>query len=353
MKDAHNTRVLVTGATGFLGRALVTRLVECGYRVRVLARPQSNADGLVTLGVDVRRGDVTDPTSFGSAMNGADVVVHLAAGTGGSADDRRTTVEGTRALLALARTHRPSRLIYISSCTVYGVAGYDEHAIVAEDAALERHPERRGHYTAAKLEAEQLVTAQMTSTETSMVVLRPGTIYGPGGDLFPPIVGMSKGPFYVVLGTGDFVLPFVYLDNVVEAVLRAIVHPDAPGGVFNVVDPEPLTKRVYMNAVIRRVTPRAAVVYLPLVVVRSLAAVLEAVFGVLGRRAPITRYRLASSQRPVVYGGRRITSRLGWRPVVALTEALDRVVAFERQNGHVAPRGTQRVAAGSRPRSMG
>jgi len=334
MTTASAVRVLVTGGTGLIGRALVARLLDDGYSVRVLARRLSNTAGLEAMGAEVLRGDVTDRESFGAAMAGARTVVHLAAGTNDAGSDAWTaTVEGTRHLLALAEAHRPLRLVYVSSCSVYGVTDYAEGTVVTEDAPLERHPHRRGQYSAAKLEAERLVTARMQAGGVPTVVLRPGTVYGPGADLFPAILGVSTGSIAVVLGDGGSVLPYVYLDNVVEAIVRAMTHAEAPGQVFNVVDPEPLTKRRYVDAVFRRVRPDALVVYLPLVIVTVLVAVLEAAFGAVGRRPPLTRYRVAASQRRIVYDSGRIMARLGWRPVVALADALDRLVASALEPG--------------------
>jgi nucleoside-diphosphate-sugar epimerase len=330
--------VLVTGGTGFLGRGLVRRLIEAGARVRVLTRRVSNGDALAAIGAEIRRGDVADASSFDAAMAGVEAVVHLAAGTSGSEkDSQQATLHGTRNVLDLTRKHRPSRLVYISSCSVYGAADHAPNATVDEAAPLERFPERRGHYSASKLEAERMVTAEAASGGVPTVVLRPGTIYGPGGDLFPPIIGFARGSTYVVLGRGSFVLPYVYVENMVEAIVRSLDHPDAAGQIFNVVDPERLTKRAYVDRVIRRVDPGARVVYLPLTLFYGIVALQETAFAFLKRRPVLTRYRVTSSQRCIVYDSRRITSRLGWAPVVPLAEALDRLVAFEQERRRANP----------------
>jgi nucleoside-diphosphate-sugar epimerase/predicted dehydrogenase len=323
-------RVLVTGGTGFVGRALVRRLVADGHAVRVLARKLANVEGLVALGAEIFWGDVADRESFDQACAGCSHIVHLAAGTSGSDKDSQTaTLQGTRNLLELATLHAPAKVVYISSCSVYGIADQARNALVAETGSLERFPERRGAYSASKQEAERYVTDYAKSGKAPVVVLRPGTIYGPGGDLYTPMMGFSMGQTYIVIGMGGFTLPFVHVENVVEAIVQALDKKEADGEVFNVVDPERLTKRDYMKRVIRRIQPRARVLYLPYAILYSITWMQEIAFGLMKRRPVLTRYRLTSSQRSVTYDGRKLAERLGWTPRVSLAEALDQLVDSE------------------------
>src|SRR5688572_27169949 len=130
-------RVLVTGATGFLGSRLSRRLVEEGYAVRALVRIRSDVSLLKSLGVHIAYGDLGDATSVDASISGSDVVVHAGAGTRGSAEDYETaTICGTRNVLEACRKHAVRKLVYISSCNVYEVAGYAESQLVTEDAQI-------------------------------------------------------------------------------------------------------------------------------------------------------------------------------------------------------------------------
>jgi nucleoside-diphosphate-sugar epimerase len=334
-------RVLVTGGTGFLGRAVVRRFVSEGFAVRVLARKLSTVDAVVQMGAEVYWGDVGDLASFQEAAAGCELIVHLAAGTSGSERDSQiATVDGTRNLLEVCRRQQPTKLVYVSSCSVYGVADHHGSAAVAETAPLERFPERRGAYSASKQEAESLVTAYMRAGGVPAVILRPGTIYGPGGELFTGMMGFSMGSTYVVIGMGGFVLPLTYVDNVADAILQSAVRAEADGEIFNVVDAERLTKRQYVNRVIRRVDPKARVFYLPYPLLYGLTWTQEMAFGLLKRHPVLTRYRLTSSQKQIVYDGRRIETRLGWKAPVRLDDALSQLVRTEttrRERPTVAP----------------
>jgi nucleoside-diphosphate-sugar epimerase len=273
--------------------------------------------------------------SFDKAFAGCDVVVHLAAGTSGSEKDSQTgTLQGTRNLLELCRRHKPQRLIYVSSCSVYGVAELRKGTVVTEQAALERFADRRGSYSATKQEAEGYVSEYM-NTGVPTVILRPGTIYGPGTDLYTPMLGFSAGHRYIVIGDGSFVLPFVYVENLVDAIVACERSQDAVGQVFNVVDPEPLTKRRYMEEVICKVDPMAKVSFFPYFALRAVVWFQELLFAAMRRPAILTRYRLASSQNSVTYDSSSIRTRLGWTPPVQQKDAFERLVNAElrKQDG--------------------
>jgi nucleoside-diphosphate-sugar epimerase len=352
--DHSGTRVLVTGGTGFLGRPLVRRLVADGYNVRVLARRGANVQDAQKLGVEVCWGDVGDVESFGRALAGCNLIAHLAAGTSGSAEDSQTaTLQGTRNLLELCRKHRPRRLVYISTCSVYGIADQPPGALISETSPLERFPEMRGSYTATKLEAERYVSEFMSSAAVSTVILRPGTIYGPEGRLYTPMMGFSLGSVYVVIGRGGFVLPLVYVDNLVDAILLSLEKDAAVGQVFNVVDPDRVDKRTYMNKVMRRVDSAARVLYLPYSLLYTIAWLQERVFGLVKRPPVLSCYRLTSSQKSVLYDCRRLVECLGWGPVVSAEEGMERIVTSElverQKNEDSASAGLVRTMTARRP----
>ncbi len=251
----HREKILVTGGTGFLGKRLVELLVREGYPVRVLARKLSNINRLKELGVEIYCGDVADMVSFEQAFEGIDFVVHAAAGTSGSKEDCESgTIQGTGNVLELCREKEISKLIYISSCSVYGVADYKTGRLVNEESSLERFPEKRGDYSASKQKAEALVAEAIENNRVTAVILRPGTILGPGGDIYTPMMGFSlMNRVFIVIGDGKFELPFVYIDNLVDAVIRSIQSNEANNRVFNVVDSETIDKRQYMEKLIKEV----------------------------------------------------------------------------------------------------
>ena len=315
-------KVLVTGATGFLGGRVAHRLVELGYEVRALVRKQSVMNSLKNLGVEIVLGDLADQSSVAAAVDGVELVVHAGAGTSGTAEDSdKATIQGTLNVLAGCRKHRVQKLVHISSCNVYETAGLAEGQVVTEEAQLERFPQRRGRYTAAKLRAEALVIEAMKAGALPAVVLRPGTLYGPGAETYTPMMGVSlAGRLFIVFGNGSSALPLVHVDNVVDAITGCLGNSAADNQVFNVVDHGTITKRRYVEMLVKPLHPSASVIYLPMPLLLCLTWLEEKLLTALGRRPPLTVYRLLSSQSQVRYGTSRIEAAIGWRSRVSFEQ---------------------------------
>lgn len=340
--EPEKTKVLVTGATGFLGGRLVEMLVERRYRVRALARKSSSTGRIKPLGIEVIYGDVADVASLKPAFQDIDVVVHAAADTGGSEHEtRRSTIQGTANVLRLCEEFEVGKLIHISSCSVYGVADYPENKWITEDSPLERYPERRGFYSFGKLEAEKLVLRAMQKSSFPIVCLRSGTIFGPGCKTFTPMMGFSlRSKLFAVIGMGGLVLPLVYLDNLVDAIIRAIEKSGVEGRIFNVVDPEPINKKEYAERLLKRLHPEALFLYVPSSLLFVAVYLQERLLRLLGRKPFLTRYRLILSQKNVFYDSTRIMKELEWKPPYSMAEAIEAVIAYEGKKFYPMGTGT-------------
>ena len=327
------TKVLVTGATGFLGQRLAKRLLTDGYQVRALARVHSNVGPLKKLGVEIAFGDLADESSVVAAVRGVDVVVHAGAGTSGTAKGSDTaTVQGTRNVLDAGRLCCINKLIYISSCNVYEVAGYTENQVVTEEAQLERFPFRRGHYSAEKRQAETLVEA-FNRDGYPIVVLRPGTLYGPGGEIYTRMMGASFARrIFVVFGDGEGALPLVHVDNLVDSIVECLINRAADNQVFNVVDHDLVTKRMYMEQVVKQLYPKAIVIYCPMSFLLILAWLQEKLFTLFGLQPVYSVYRLRSSQKCVRYSAEKIWKVIGWRSLIGFDQGAERLLSKSRES---------------------
>jgi nucleoside-diphosphate-sugar epimerase len=327
------TRVLVTGATGLLGRRLIQKLAERGMRVRALARRPAAAGGDFPPGVEAVCGDVADAASLRGAFQGIQIVVHAAADTGGTEEGAgRTTIQGTRYVLDLCKEHGIRKLVYISTLNVYGVCDLNEGAVVDEDAPLERHPERRGFYTWGKIAAERFVLEAIEQGRFPIVCLRPGTILGTDGEVFTPMMGFRAGEvFFLVIGQGGFVLPLVYLDNLVDAIIAAIEAEKSSGGVFNVVAPETVNKRQYVEGFLKKLYPKAIFVFIPYWVFHVAVRLQEGLLKAVGKQPFLTHYRLISSQRNIIYDSSRIRRELGWTPPYTIDDAFAAMISHSRK----------------------
>jgi predicted dehydrogenase/nucleoside-diphosphate-sugar epimerase len=327
-------RILVTGASGFLGSALVRRLRQSGEPIRLLVRRPTGQPP--EEGVHFVYGDLGNPAVVDRAMRGIDVVYHAgAAMKGGPFEFQSGTIWGTRNVIDACIRHRVRRLVHVSSMSVLDHAGHPAEMPVNESAPYEPHPEQRDLFTQTKLEAEKAVLQAVREGLIDAVVLRPGQIYGPGAEHVPPSGTIPVGVRWVVVGSGDRYVPFVYVDNVVDAMLLA-AGPNVPAGaIFQLVDPTGIDQRAYIERLQRTEPVRS--VSLPLGLV-NLAAIAMELWGKLTKSAvPLTRYRVRSFKPLWPCDCAAAYTKLGWNPRVGLAEGLDKT--FGARAGASQPSG--------------
>jgi nucleoside-diphosphate-sugar epimerase len=315
--------VLVTGAAGFLGRALVQALRKRGQSVRVLVRKPvaAYADDP---GIQVVIGDLGDPRSVDHAVAGAGIVYHVGAAMRGSARDFEAgTVWGTRNVVDACKKHASERLIYVSSMSVFDHAGRDPGVAVTETSDYEPHPQWRGAYTQTKLTAEQTVLDAVRYDDLPAVVIRPGQIFGPGAEKVTPNAVIGLAGRWVAVGEGSMTLPLAYVDDVVDALLLAAEAPDVPGKVFNIVDPALITQQDYLDRARRKLGNELRVVRVPTWLFMTLAFGVELLGKLLRRDVPLTRYRVRSLRPLANFDLRAANDVLGWKPRVGARRGLD------------------------------
>ncbi len=241
--DLQGKKILVTGASGFVGGRLVERLVRHhGADVRVLVRNPSSAARLARFPVTFHLGDVTRSEDLDRAMaglGGDGVVFHCAYGTSGSQKHRAwVNRTGTERVLEAAHRAGAPRVVHLSTLMVYGRTG---------DGDLdETAPRRRfgNAYSDSKLEAEALALQYHRSGRVPVTVLQPTAVYGPFGGVWTvaPLMALKSGRMILVNG-GDGLGNAVYVDDLVSAMLLAAVRDEAPGEAFLISGPEAVSWR--------------------------------------------------------------------------------------------------------------
>jgi predicted dehydrogenase/nucleoside-diphosphate-sugar epimerase len=317
--DAH---VLVTGASGLLGRSLLDRLRSQGETVRVLVRrPSAQLES--DPGIDVVYGDLGDPAAVDRAVAGVDVVYHVGATMRGRGwlDFQAGTVCGTTNVVQSCLAHRVRRLVYVSSMTVLDYATHRAGTTVAEDAPLEPHPEQRGSYTQAKLQAERIVLDAARDRGLPAIVLRPGQIFGPGAESIPPYGTIALGRRWIVIGSGTIKLPLVYIEDVVDGVLAAATLQLPSGSLFHLVDSAPVTQNEYVEMCQMAAPAGLRIVRVPRAALYVIGAALEVVGALLRRAVPLSRYRVASI-KPLTFDCAKAEQALAWKPVVGVRSGL-------------------------------
>jgi len=314
---------LVTGAAGFLGRAVVAALRARNQRVRVLVRravPAFASDP----GIQMVIGDLGDPAMVAHAVAGAGVVYHIGAAMRGSARDFEAgTLWGTRNILDACRQHGSRRLVYVSSLSVLDHAGREPDAVLTENAPYEPQPQLRGAYTQTKLNAELMVRAAIREHALPAVILRPGQIFGRGAERVTPNGTLALAGRWIAVGEGEQTIPLVYLDDVVDALLLAAEAPQAIGHIYNVVDPQRVTQQDYLARVQRKLGNELRLMRVPVKVFMALGFGVETLGKLLRREVPLTRYRVRSLRPLANFDTTAARDGLGWIPRVGAERGLD------------------------------
>ena len=317
--------ILVTGGSGFLGGAVVRRLVARGETVRSLQRQDS--PDLRKLGVDIFHADLADRDAVIQAAQTCEAVIHIAAKTGvwGPQEDYyRANVLGTRNIIEACLANNIRRLVYTSTPSVIHAGGDIEG--VDESIPLATHFEIA--YPATKAEAEQLVRSA-NSTELGTVALRPHLIWGPHDpQLTARILARGKIGRLRLVGTGLKLIDSVYIDNAVDAHLLALdrIAPGAAcaGNAYFITQGEPMPQRDLINGILKAgglppcekyISPRAAY---------ALGAIMEIIWKVLGRldEPMMTRFvakQLATAHWYDISAAKR---DLGYAPLISVTQGL-------------------------------
>ncbi len=329
-------KVLVTGGSGFLGKALCRALVAQGNDVTSLQRHHSLE--LEGIGVQQVLGALDDEVKVSQALNGIDAVIHnaaMASGWGAWEDYYRTNVTGTECLLQACRARNIRRFVYTSTPSVVhagrqAVAGGNEI-----NTPYGHH--FSAHYPHTKMLAERSV---LTANDSAMatVALRPRLIWGPGDtQLLPRLVERAKKGRLRFIGPGTNRMDCTYIDNVVDAHLLALarIEPGAAcaGKAYFISNAEPWPIRDIVNGLLAAADAPLVKKTLPFPVAYAIGVVCEGIWriGRLGGEPPMTRFLAEQLSTEHWYDCSQAQRDFGYTPKVSMDEGLRRLRAALRE----------------------
>lgn len=256
-------RVLVTGASGFIGQPLVRRLLDDGHHVRALVRRTPGA-GSANPRLEYATGDMTDHGSLDRAAQGMDAIVHLACATG-VADEaivRTVNVDGTRALLDAAKRHGVRRFVFVSTISATRA--------------------RMGPYGRTKREGEEMVAA----SGLEWVTVRPSLVYGSSEiGLFATLAAyLKKLPVVPVIGSGKIELDPIHVEDVNAVIAQCLTRNDVLRKTYDLLGPEHVTFNDFLALVSRSLGIRKPTVHLP----GPVAMLMATAFGMISKRPPVS-----------------------------------------------------------------
>ena len=341
------TNVLITGATGLVGRNFARRAVHAGFKALAMVRPGSDRTALDGVPVQFVEADLEVPDTLPGALSEADVVVNAAAHVGdwGPAEKYRATnvVALGHMLKAAKRIGRLRRWIQISSLGVYR---YGHHY-----GTDETKPPELSHfdgYTQTKAESEMVISRRVRDHGLPAVILRPGFIYGPGDRLvLPNIVEKIRAGKMKLIGRGDRLLNNTAVENLCDAILLAIETPKIEGEVFNVRDERLVTRTEFIHTIADYLgEPHPG--HVPEWLARALVRPMEFFARLTGRQTPppLTRARLKFLTQNLEFSIDKAKRLLAYRPSVdfqdGIIPALDALTGKNAEQRESSP---ERVAA--------
>ena len=307
-------KVLVTGASGMLGRGVAQALIERGDQVSVLQRRPS---GLACREV---LGDVGDPDPVRRAVVGHDAVVHCAAKVdvvGPWGDYEHANVLGTRTVIAACRAADVGRLVHVSTPAV----AHAGNALVGVGAKPADPVAAHGFYARSKAMAE-LDALAADGLSLQVLAVRPHLVWGPGDtQLVERIVARGRAGRLVLVGSGAALIDTTYVDNAVDAIVAAL-DAQAHGEALVVSNGEPRPVVEVLARICAAAGVRGPRGHLPLPVAAAGGAVLERVWARLGRRddPPLTRFLAEQLGTAHWFDQRRTRELLHWMPRTSLDE---------------------------------
>lgn len=324
-------KLLVTGASGFLGQYVVTQALRCGFDVRATLRPSSNLFRLPWHNhpkVELARFDLQQ-SNIVDALVDVDAVIHLAAAKQGNFDTQyATTVVGTENLLQAMEKAQVRRLVGISTFSVFDYLHIPSRAIISEDSPIEREPKQRDVYAQTKLIQEKLFRDFQEKSGYDVTIIRPGMVYG-RDNLWNACLGSQVGDRLWIRIGQHAQIPLTYVENCAEAIVSAVQSQKAIGQTINIVDDDLPTQSVYAHKLAVLMKREPLTISINWTVMRLLAQttwlcnklLLAGKMKVPGVLIPA---RLHARVKPLRYSNIRAQEVLNWKPKYSLDVALER-----------------------------
>jgi nucleoside-diphosphate-sugar epimerase len=324
---AESARWLITGGTGFLGRHLILALKGRGCFIRSFSLdPPMKVTDVAKLGIELYHGDIQDRLAFQKALDGIDIVAHLAGEKRNPDKFNLTNIEGTQRVLTACLNAGISHVIHMSSAGVIGCAPDD---LITEETAC--HPQN--DYEASKYQAEQAALQFHRQQGLPITILRPANVFGdldPERHLLTLMLQIQKGRFRLI-GRKEAWLNYVYAGDVAEACFLVSQDPKTAGQVYGLSDPcrmtefvEKISKMLEVNLRPRRI---------PVFIAYGIALCFKAASGVAHRSWPLTIDKIRAFQSQTIYSAAKFKKEFPNWPLFGWQEGIKLTISWYRAQG--------------------
>ena len=324
-------KVLVTGATGFLGKYVVKELVEHGYQVRAFGRNSKVGRSLENSSVSFFQGDLTKADDVLEACKGMDLVVHAGALStvwGPWEDFYQANVLGTKYILQACRQAGVQRLVYVSSPSIYA-APKDQLGIKETDAPEENN---LNNYIRSKLASEKLFKDY---PDVPSIILRPRGLFGIGDtSILPRVIKLSQKIGIPLIGDGRQLMDMTCVENVALAIRSALEAPEAKGEVYNITNGEPRAFRDLLEKSLTGLGYPIKYRKIPASLLSRIASSLEFIYKTLNLKGEpaLTRYTYYLLRYSQTLDISKAERELGYHPKISISEGIEQYVQDYRKH---------------------
>ncbi len=327
--DSGEKRIVITGASGFVGRKLTEALSGMGYKLRVFVRDDKYEEFFRKHNAEIYTGDIRDPEIPDWLLDGVCGVFHLASivQKAGIPDSEfwETHVTATRRLLQAAAKNRVGRFVH---CSTIGVLGHIENPPADEDTPYNA----TDIYQVTKAEGEKVALEWNGANGLSVCVVRPAAVYGPGDTRMLKLFKYIANGKFKMIGDGKTLIHPVYVDDLVDGMILAYRSPKATGRVYILGGEKYVTLTEWVAAIAREANVKPSTVYLPYEPIKAVAMLCEAVCKPLRIEPPIFRRRVDFFVKNRAFSIARAKGELGYRPKVDIHEGAGRTLGWYKDH---------------------
>jgi len=326
-------KILISGATGFLGSYLVKEFNEKGFYVKATGRNVKKGEKIQNKNVEFIQCDIQNEDECIEKFKDIDYVIHAAALSNpwGDYDEfYRTNVVGTKNIIKVCKENNVKRLIHISSPSIY-TDSRDRFDIKEEEAPKKNN---YNNYIKTKLLAEKEVK-KANNLGMYTVIIRPRGIFGIGDtSIVPRILELNKTTGIPLVREGEQIIDITHVKNVVSAIKLSLIKEDISGEIFNITNDSPIKFKEVINILSRGLDIKIKYKKLNLKTVYFISIILEGVYKIfkIKKEPLLTKYKACTILFSQTLDIKNAKVKLGYKPIVSIEEGIEEYAKWRKEN---------------------